>query len=103
MSMSSRTALVRSLLAERRGWSLSTAGEALGRHGSPPNSLDDSRLHPWSTPTTSPAHASQVGIGSALLAMFLDPCSAIAWHSFNAMTGMPIGWLSGTPFLREGR
>lgn len=79
------------------------AGEAPGRHGSPPSSLYDCHLHPWSAPTTSPVHTRQVGIGGALLATFLDRYSAIARHSFNAMTGMPIGWLSGTPFLREGR
>jgi hypothetical protein len=87
MLRTSRTAFSRSLLAERRGWSLLMAGEAPGRHGSPPNSPYDCHLRPWSSPATSPVHTSQVGIGSALLAMFLGPCSAIARHSFNAMTG----------------
>jgi hypothetical protein len=50
MLRTSRSAFGRSQLAERRGWSLSMAGEAPGRHGSPLNSLYDCRLHPWSTP-----------------------------------------------------
>lgn len=91
------------LVAERRGWSPSTAGAAPERHASHRNLRDGCHLHPWSTPTTSLVHASQVGIGSALLAMFSDHCSVMARRSFNAMTGMVIIWLSGTPFLRVER
>src|ERR1700680_539673 len=91
------------LAAERRGWSPSTAGAAPERHASQRNLPDGCHLHPWSTPTTSPVHASQVGIGSALLARFSNHCSVVARLSFNAMTGMPIIWLSGTPFLRVER
>src|SRR6266851_10495038 len=91
------------LVAERRGWSPSTAGAAPERHASQRNLLDGCHLHRWSTPTTSPLHTNQVGIGSALLATFSDHCSAMTRRSFNATTGMLIIWLSGTAFLRVGR